>query len=60
VKEHPMFGRYSARKIRRMMEEDKDWEELVPGTVSKSVKEIRGIERLRHLAKTDKISSTSA
>jgi len=59
VKEHPMFGRYSARKIRRMMEEDKDWEELVPRTVSKSVKEIRGIERLRHLAKTDKISSTN-
>ena len=41
------------------MEEDKDWEELVPRTVSKSVKEIRGIERLRHLAKTDKISSTN-
>ena len=60
VKEHPMFERYSARKIRRMMmEEDKDWEELVPRTVSKSVKEIRGIERLRHLAKTDKISSTN-
>ncbi len=47
VKEHPMFGRYSARKIRRMMKEDEDWEELVPRTVSKSVKEIRGIERLR-------------
>ena len=60
VKEHPMFGRYSARKIRRMMmEKDEDWEELVPRAVSKSVKEIRGVERLRDLAETDKFSSTN-
>jgi nicotinamide-nucleotide adenylyltransferase len=58
VKEHPMFERYSARKIRRMMmKKDKDWEELVPSIVSKSVKEIRGVERLRDLAETDKFSS---
>ena len=51
VKEHPIFGRYSARKIRRMIiEKDEDWEELVPRTVSKSIKGIRGIERLRKLA----------
>jgi len=59
VKEHPMFRHYSARKIRGMiMEKDEDWEKFVPKTVSKSVKEIRGVERLRDLAETDKVSST--
>ena len=60
VKEHPIFGHYSARKIRgMMMEKDEDWEEYVPRAVSKSVKEICGVERLRDLAETDKASSTN-
>jgi nicotinamide-nucleotide adenylyltransferase len=31
----------------------KDWQELVPKAVVEVVREIRGIERLRDLSKTD-------
>lgn len=47
VKEHPMFGHYSARKIRRMMKEDKDWENLVPNGSGKTIKHIDVKKRLK-------------
>ena len=31
------------------------WEELVPGPVAEYIKAIGGVERLRELAKTDKV-----
>ena len=46
---------YSATEIRRRMIEDGDWEELVPKAVAKYIKEIDGVQRVRDLAKTDKI-----
>ena len=59
VRNHPMFGRYSARDIRKRMEDDVGWENLVPRAVSQSIKGIRGAERLRNLVKADNASRTS-
>ena len=47
VKEHPMFRHYSARKIRRMMEENKDWESLVPNGSGKTIRCIDVKKRLK-------------
>lgn len=47
VKEQPMFRRYSGRKIRRMMREDKDWESLVPNGICKTIKYINVKKRLK-------------
>lgn len=46
---------YSATEIRRRMLTGKNWEELVPRSVAKFIKEIDGVQRLRDLNKTDKI-----
>jgi len=45
----------SATEIRRRMLLGKSWETLLPKSVAKFIKEIGGIERLRDLAKTDKV-----
>jgi nicotinamide mononucleotide adenylyltransferase len=34
---------------------NKDWETLVPKSVATYIQEINGVERLRELAKTDKV-----
>lgn len=47
VKEHPMFREYSARKIRRMMIEDKDWERLIPNGSGRTIKYIDFKKRLK-------------
>ncbi len=47
VKEHPMFRKYSARKIRRMIIEDKDWERLIPNGSGKTIKCIDFKKRLK-------------
>ena len=46
----------SATEIRRRMLADECWEKLLPKSVTKFIKEIGGVERIRDLAKTDKIS----
>jgi nicotinamide-nucleotide adenylyltransferase len=46
---------YSATEIRERMLKGKNWEELIPKSVAGYIKEIKGIERLQDLAKTDKI-----
>lgn len=48
-------GVYSATEIRKRMLNKKDWRELVPEGVARFIEEIGGVERLRELAKTDKI-----
>ena len=47
VKKHPMFREYSARKIRRMMIEDEDWEPLLPNGSDKTIKYIDFKKRLK-------------
>lgn len=52
----PMFNRelYNATKIRKLMIENNDkWSELVPKSVYKFIKDIKGDERLRDVAKSD-------
>jgi len=38
VKKHPMFGDISATKIRKMIENNEDWQKLVPEEVQKIIK----------------------
>jgi len=38
VKEHPMFDNISGSKIRKMIENNDDWQELVPEEVQKIIK----------------------
>jgi len=55
VKPVPFYRRevYSATEIRKRMLNGKNWEELLPSSVVKFIKEIDGVKRLRDLAKTD-------
>ncbi len=46
---------YSATEVRRRMLEGGNWEELVPKSVAQFIKESSGVQRIRDLAKTDKI-----
>ena len=46
---------YSSTEIRQRMLTNKDWETLVPKSVATYIQEINGVERLRELAKTDKV-----
>ena len=57
VKPVPFHKRkiYSATEIRERMLNKKSWEELVPESVAQFIKEIKGMERIRDLAKTDKV-----
>jgi len=45
----------SATEIRNKMLQGRSWEALLPKSVASYIKEIRGVERLRDLAKTDEI-----
>ena len=51
-----MFNRkeYSGTEIRRRMLNGEKWEHLVPKAVVEVIKEIKGVERHRKLAQTDK------
>lgn len=57
VKPVPFHKRkiYSATEIRERMLNNESWEELVPERAAQFIKEIKGIERIRDLAKTDKV-----
>jgi nicotinamide-nucleotide adenylyltransferase len=46
---------YSSTEIRQRMLTNNDWETLVPKSVAMYILEIDGVERLRDLAKTDKV-----
>lgn len=57
VKRIPFHKRtiYSSTEIRQRMLENEDWKTLVPKSVATYILEIDGVERLRDLAKTDKM-----
>ncbi|MEM2960102.1 MAG: nicotinamide-nucleotide adenylyltransferase [Candidatus Bathyarchaeia archaeon] len=59
VESIPFFRREicSATEIRRRILAGSSWEELLPKSVAAYIKEIKGVERLRDLAKTDKVTS---
>jgi nicotinamide-nucleotide adenylyltransferase len=54
----PLFdrGKYSGTEIRRRMLKGEDWENLVPTAVAKVVKAVKGVERLKDITKSDKIT----
>lgn len=51
----PLYSRekYSGTTVRERMLTDSDWESLVPEAVAKVIKEIKGVERLKHLSKRE-------
>jgi nicotinamide-nucleotide adenylyltransferase len=55
VVDTPIFDRkkYSGKEIRKRMIDDKDWENLVPDSVIKIIKDIKGVQRLKNLAKQE-------
>ena len=57
VKNIPFFDRhqYMSTIVREKMLQDESWIELVPKSVANFIKEIDGVNRLRDLAKTDKV-----
>jgi nicotinamide-nucleotide adenylyltransferase len=57
VRSIPFYKRtvYSSTEIRQRMLENDDWKALVPKSVATYILEIDGVERLRDLAKTDKV-----
>ena len=56
VESIPFFRRKecSASEIRRRMLSGEDWQNLLPKSVIKFISEIKGVERLKDLTKTDK------
>ncbi len=48
--------RYSGTEIRRRIVQGADWESLVPEEVVRIVEEIGGVERIRDISKSDKIT----
>ncbi len=57
VRTPPFFNRevYSGKKIRRLMLESGDWEQYVPSSVVRVIKDIRGVERLIEICKSDEV-----
>ena len=57
VKTIPFFDRqvYMSTIVREKMLQDESWIELVPKSVAKFIEEIDGVNRLRDLAKTDRV-----
>ena len=55
MKEIPLYKRsdYSATEIRKRILEEADWKSLVPGEVYDFIRESKGDERIRDLAKKD-------
>ncbi len=57
VETPPMYNRaeFSGTEIRRRMLEGESWEEFVPEAVGDVIEEVDGVQRLKDLAKSDKI-----
>jgi nicotinamide-nucleotide adenylyltransferase len=57
VKTIPFFDRqvYMSTIVREKMLQDESWMELVPKSVAKFIEEIDGVNRLRDLARTDRV-----
>jgi nicotinamide-nucleotide adenylyltransferase len=56
VIEDPVFAEineYNGANIRRLMQEGKPWEHLVPPAVAKVIQQVGGIVRINMLARSD-------
>ena len=58
IKNLPFFDRkqYVSTIIREKMLQDDSWRKLVPKSVAEFINEIDGVNRLRDLARTDRVS----
>lgn len=58
VKNIPLFDRkiYISTLVREKMNRDESWTELVPKSVADFILEIDGVNRLRDLARTDRVT----
>ncbi len=58
VKDLPLFDRqlYTSTLIRERMVKGNNWRELVPKTVADFIDEIDGVNRVRDLARTDRVT----
>jgi nicotinamide-nucleotide adenylyltransferase len=56
VEKIPMFNRtsFTATEVRKRIVEGRNWEELLPRSVAVYIKKIKGEERMREIAQTDK------
>ena len=45
--------KYNATRIRKMIGNDEEWEKFVPSSVSKIVKKINGVRRIKTISKTE-------
>ena len=56
VEKIPMFNRgaFTATEVRKRIIDGKNWEELLPKSVAAYIKQIKGEERMREIAQTDK------
>ena len=45
--------KFNATKIRKMIANDEDWENFVPSSVSKIIKKINGVKRIKTIFETD-------
>ena len=46
-------GKYSGTEVRKRILNNENWEKLVPESVSKVIKDIKGVERIRKLNKKE-------
>ncbi len=55
VRQPPMYHRdqYSGTEIRNRMLANKEWKHLVPPSVGEVIEEIKGVQRLKNVSKTD-------
>ena len=44
---------YNATRIRKMIANDEEWEKFVPSSVSKIIKKINGVRRIKTISKTE-------
>lgn len=60
VKKIPLMNRnaYSATVVRQKMLNGESWEELTPKSVARFISKVRGVERIRGLAKSDQTVRT--
>lgn len=58
VSELPLFDRkvYNSTLVREKMLKDESWTTLIPKAVASFIREIDGVNRLRDLARTDKLT----
>ena len=45
--------KYNATRIRKMIANDEEWEKFVPSSVSKIIKKINGVRRIKTISKTE-------